>query len=94
MLGRLKVVYEDGTEVEVQTKPVDGIRFERQFQRPVTDAFGDSMRMEYLWFFAWSAAWRDAGETREFDDWVNAVVTVEMAGEKRPPSKRARTSSP
>jgi hypothetical protein len=94
MLGALKISYTDGTDVKVTAKGVDAITFERKYDKAVSAAFGDSMRLEYLWYIAYAAFVRETKNDIEFDAWAESVESVASEDEAaRPSSKRGRTSS-
>ena len=80
MLGTLRVTYQDGTTVEGDSKPVDAIRFERHFDKPVSAAFGENgMRLEHLWFFGFEVAKRSQDhDPGTFDQWIDGVTSVEI----------------
>jgi hypothetical protein len=82
----------DGSEAQAQSRQADIIAFERHFNMPFVKATLDTieiegkhqpaMRMEHMWFLAYSAWRRDerkAGrEVPDFDTWVDDVDEVDM----------------
>ena len=95
MLGQLTVTYEDDTTVDVVSKNVDVIAFERKFRRPAAKMWDDEGNMftEALWWFAYCGVKRaDAEETRDFDQWCEAVTGVKVTAPKGK-STRSRSSS-
>jgi len=81
MLGTLTITYNDGTTAEVETKSVDGITFERTYDRSFIDSVGKGMRLEHLWFFGFAALKRATGEERSFDEWADTVEMVAVKAE-------------
>lgn len=72
------VAYEDGTAVTVHLGPKDYVAFERQYGVGVgVLAKEETVRVEYLYFLAWSALSRTGQEKRVFDDFLGAVIDVE-----------------
>jgi hypothetical protein len=86
MIGKLTITYEDDTTVDVETKAIDAIRFERAYNQSVSAAVGEKMRMEHLWYFAYAALKRAGGTTLEFDDWAETVALVGVTESEAPPS--------
>jgi len=96
MLGTLRVTYTDGNTVEGESRPVDAIRFERQFNKPVSEAFGDNgMRLEYLWYFGFEVVKREQpNDPGTFDQWIEQVQSVEVVeSSKSRPTRPGRGRS-
>lgn len=78
----INVVYNDGTTHAVKLGPKDYVAFERQYQQPVTVLANEaSVRVEYIYFLAWSALSRLGLESRIFDDFLNVVTDVALKEE-------------
>ena len=97
MFKKMKVAHTDGTEVEVEGRKADIIRFERQFKLPAGRMFGDGgLFVEHLWFYAWCAEAR-AGDVGSFDDWMETVDSVEIldtGDDQENPTEPDRSPSP
>lgn len=73
------VVYDDGREEKVVTKPKDIVAFERQYGVSMPDIFGEGKPvppMEYLYYLAWSPLHRAGTEPRAFDEFLDHVDEV------------------
>lgn len=62
----------DGTTIEVDTKPGDFVRFERQFNVS-PEALGDNPRVEYLMFLGWAAAKRTGQTDLDFEAFLDVI---------------------
>lgn len=75
-MSLLTIFYEDGTSVELDIKAKHLLAAEARFPDfDHTKKFASSFQIAYV------AARRDAGETRSWDDWLDSVERVVMAGE-------------
>jgi hypothetical protein len=61
-----------GKRIEVDTKPADLVRFERQFKLPV-EVISSDPRVEYAMFLAWAAAKRTGQTDEDFDTFMDHV---------------------
>jgi len=71
----LHVGYEDGSGVDVVASASDLIAFERKFDMAMS-AFGDSVRIEWMLWLAWSTLTRKKLVTVEFDSWCDTVDDI------------------
>lgn len=80
------VKYEDGREVVAVAKPKDIVAFERQYGQSMA-SFGDDTKpvpIEWLYYLAWSPLHRSGSEPRAFDEFLDAVDSIEPVGEEEP----------
>lgn len=78
MFKQMKVTHTDGSEVDVEGRRADLVRFERHFKIPAGKMFNDDgLFVEHLWFYAWCAEGR-ASEVGDFDTWMETVDSVEI----------------
>lgn len=81
-MAEFTLTLNDGSAIEVDSKPADFVRFERQFNVPV-DAIGSSPRVEYLLFLAWTAAKRTGQTDLDFETFLDQIDDFD-AGEAVP----------
>lgn len=55
----------------------DWVAFERRFGKPVAAMSGEDFGLDQLAFLAWRCA-RRAGETAEYEDWIERVVEIDL----------------
>ena len=86
MSNAMRVTYDDGRVVEVETKRFDFIQLERARGKPIALLFasdnvgGSIVSLEDLWFVAFCAAKRANPEVGDdFDAWAETVDDVEDA---------------
>lgn len=78
----LKVVFVDGTEMDVLTTAADLIAFEERFDMSIAQ-LEKNLRMTHLFFIAWNALKR-VGETKDvFEKWIEAVQMVTVTDTKK-----------
>jgi hypothetical protein len=78
----LKVVFVDGTEMDVLTTAADLIAFEERFDMSIAQ-LEKNLRMTHLFFIAWNAL-RRVGETKDvFEKWIEAVQMVTVTDTKK-----------
>lgn len=70
----IDVEYDNADKVNVVAKPIDFMRFEREYGKSIAE-FGNELHLEWVLFLAWSAL-RRQGEPREFEAWAETVVEV------------------
>jgi len=68
----LHVDYEDGSGVDVVASAPDLIAFERKFDMAMS-AFGNSVRVEWMLWLAWTTLTRKRLVGSEFDTWSETV---------------------
>lgn len=78
----LKVVFVDGTEMDVLTTAADLIAFEERFDMSIAQ-LEKNLRMTHLFFIAWNALKR-VGETKDvFEKWIDVVQMVTVTDTKK-----------
>lgn len=88
---RVKVTYSDDKEVEVKVTPKVQLAFERQYGLGLPQASKD-MRNEYLFYLAWRALQFAGHETRDFEEFVDSIDDVDIAGrDAEDPTKSERS---
>lgn len=78
MKMQFKVTYDDGREVEAVAGPRDFVAFERQFGRALPTDEKD-LRLEYMYYLAWSPLHRAGVEQGDFDTFLGAVDEIGSA---------------
>ena len=76
---KMDVLMTSGDKVPVIVTPKAQVEFERHYKLGIANAFGDDMRMEYIYFLAWKAMVHIGRTTKSFDDWLDDVEDIEMA---------------
>lgn len=71
----LKVEYVDGSGAEVMASAPDLIAFERHYDKPMM-VFAEDVRIEYLFWLAWTALHRRKVISEDFDTWIERVDEV------------------
>jgi hypothetical protein len=82
---QLKVKYADGREETVETTPRDIIEFERRYQTSYGEAFANPTtpgREEHWYWMAWSPLHRAGKDTRDFEPFIDAIVSVQFVPEE------------
>lgn len=81
------IEYQDGTSVEADIRPVDLVAFERKFGVGFSVlADPKEARYEHASYLAWLGAKRK-GETEDFDNFLNKVVTIKEFSSDTPKAK-------
>jgi len=83
----LHIGYEDGSGVDVIASAPDLIAFERQFDIPMS-SFGESVRVEWMMWLAWTSLTRKHLTKLAFDPWsetVDDIVFGDAAEAEIPP---------
>ena len=71
----------DGDTLPVQLKPGDLIRFERKFDKPMTDLAGENgMRFEELAFLGFAALSRTDRFDGTFDEMLDKLDDIDLTG--------------
>jgi hypothetical protein len=73
-----KVTLIDGTESEVKLRPRAQIDYEEETGDALVSFDTDEMKVSKLYKLAWYAA----GKPDTFDEWVDSLDAVEMAGDE------------
>lgn len=73
---KFDVTYQDGRAFEAKVMPRDMVNFERQFNASVAD-FESGVRMEWIYYLAWSVLHRLRQHTGDFDSFLDTVESVE-----------------
>jgi hypothetical protein len=74
---KLGVVMPEGT-VDVIIGPKVQVEWERHYSMGIAAAFGEDMRMEYVYYLAWLAMRHVRKTSSTFDEWLDEVIDVEM----------------
>lgn len=78
----LTITYIDGRTEDVEALPLELVKFERQYNLPMTVfASGQGRRMEYQLFLGYAALSREA-DIGTFDDWMATVGNIDLALEE------------
>lgn len=95
MFDKYRIRHHDGSVTEVEGRKVDAVKFERQFQMPVSNLFTDGgLYTEHLWFFGWCAEKRTNPDTPSFDEWMEDIEGVEIVTEEEEATPTDPSSSP
>lgn len=92
---RSKVIYLDGTTVEVTTGPADAIGWEREHGKALA-AYSAERYQDWPYELTWRALCRLHGETRSFDEWIAAVsdtATLDEEADAVPPPETVEAGS-
>jgi hypothetical protein len=83
MKMQFKVQYEDGREVTATARPRDIVQFERQYRTSFL-TLNAASPLEWLYFLAWSPLHRAGQDPRAFDEFMDAVDSIETVDEDAP----------
>lgn len=90
----VKVTYRDGSVKEATTAPRDEIALERTYdvsvaslveQGPSGLMLLSGMRLEHLYYLAWSALSRTDQEIRDFDSFIDVISDLDFGSEDEVP---------
>jgi len=73
-----KITYSDERVEEVKLRPRAQIDFEEETGDALVTLDSDEMRVSKLYLLAWFAA----GKPGEFEDWIDSLDAVELAGDE------------
>ena len=95
MFDKYRITLNDGTVIEAAGRKADAVKFERQFQMPISKLFNeDGIYTEHIMYLGWCAAKRSNPETAAFDDWIETVKDVDIVtGEEVPPTEPSSSPS-
>jgi len=85
-----KVTHIDGTAEEVRLRPRAQIDYEEETGDALISFDTDEMRVSKLYTLAWYAA----GKPGEFDEWIDSLDSVEMAGGEDASEGEEQTTRP
>ena len=77
-MGNMIVIMNDGKKLEIKIKPADIVKFERQFNVPVSQ-LQKEQKYEWLLYLAWLGAKRN-GENDDYDTWIEKVDELDING--------------
>jgi hypothetical protein len=85
MKMQFEVEYADGRKVQAAAGPRDFVAFERQYDHSIA-GFGDAtgLRMEWIYYLAWSPLHRGGQEPSDFDTFLNNVEDVSPVEDGKP----------
>lgn len=98
-----KVTYRDGSVKEATTAPKDEVALERQYDVSIaqlTDSgpsgvmLLSSMRVEHLYYLAWSALSRTSQEHRDFDSFLDVISDLDFGSEDEPAADEVAEPDP
>jgi len=84
-LMRLRIEPIQGDAYEVNVTPKVIVELERQFNKPMTDLFGEGAHFEAIYWAAWKGSQFAGRPTTPFDDWLSEIDSIEPVEEKRVP---------
>lgn len=88
MATKLKVVYNDGHEVQVIASPRAQVMTERHY-----GGISDAQKVEASYYLAWASLHKAGKEPAEFDAWLDLIEDVEEAEAEEPrPTPEAQPS--
>lgn len=93
MKMEFEIAYKDGRKVKSVAGPKEIVAFERQFSRAIPTDKND-MRLEYLFYLAWSGLHNAGIEPDGFDDFLSKVEDVDGDGEEAQPFPQEASPSP
>ena len=97
MKMQFEVTYLDGRKVESTAGPKDLVAFERQYDKSIAGfADADGLRMEWIYYLAWSPLHREGREAGDFDSFLTAVDEVSPVESTEPvdPTQAAVIAAP
>lgn len=71
----LRIEFVSGEEKEITCSASDMVRFETKFDQSVA-VLESNPKLTHLLFLAWASENRTKGTTKEFDIWIDDVVSV------------------
>jgi len=71
----LRIEFVSGEEKEITCSASDMVRFETKFDQSVA-VLESNPKLTHLLFLAWASENRTKGTTKEFDVWIDDVVSV------------------
>lgn len=80
MKMNLRVILNDGKNEDVVASAADLVAFEAQFSRSVAK-LQDEFRYTDVCWLAWHSLNRRKKTTKDFDEWINTIESVELGSE-------------
>ncbi len=93
---KLTITYLDGSTLDVDSRGIDQIEWERHFGVPFMDVWqqGRGVFTEHIWFLCWVTARRDNPTLPDFDEWAATVESAGLAKAEEPADPLDQTASP